>query len=80
MADLLVKARRRQDADPDVRTVPGKIIGLAPLEEIRGHAPMIGVDPLGMAGPAQRLQPADMGADERFGIASETVDGGPGPL
>ena len=71
MADLLVKAGRRQNVDADVRAVPREVIGLAALGEIGGDAPMIGVDPLDMAGPAQRLQPADMGADEGLGIAAE---------
>jgi len=60
MADLLVKAGGRQDAYSDVRTVPRKIVGLTALGEIGGDAPVVRVDPLGMAGPAQRLQPADM--------------------
>ena len=80
MADLLVKAGGRQDANPDVRTVPRKIVGLTALGEIGGDAPVVRVDPLGMAGPAQRLQPADMGADEGLGIAADTVDGSSRPL
>jgi hypothetical protein len=31
-------------------------------------------------GPAQRLQPANVGANEGLGIAADTVDGGSGPL
>ena len=80
MADLLVKAGGRQDADADVRAVPREIVGLAALGEIGGDAPVIRIDPLGMAGPAQRLQPADVGADEGLGIAADTVDGGARPL
>jgi hypothetical protein len=38
--------------------------------EIGGDAPVIGVDPLGMAGPAQRFQPADVRANEGLGIAA----------
>ena len=79
MADLLVKAGGRQDADADVRAVPCEIVGLTALGEIGGDAPVIGVDPLGMAGPAQRLQPADVGANEGLGIAADTVDGGVAP-
>jgi hypothetical protein len=44
-------------------------IGLAALGKIGRHAPVVGVDPLDMPGPAQRLQPADMGADEGLRIA-----------
>ena len=71
MADLLVKAGRRQDADADVRAVPRKIVGLTALGEIGGDAPVIGVDPLGMAGPTQRFQPADVRANEGLGIAAD---------
>ena len=49
MADLLVKAGRRQDADADVRAVPCEIVGLTTLREIGGDAPAIRVDPLAMA-------------------------------
>ena len=80
MADLLVKAGGRQDADPDVGAVPREIVGLTALGKIGGDAPVIGVDPLGMAGPAQRLQPADVGANEGLGIAADAVDGGSRPL
>jgi hypothetical protein len=41
---------------------------------------VIRVDPLDMAGPAQRLQPADMGANEGLGITADTVDGTSRPL
>ena len=80
MADLLVKAGGRQDADPDVRPVPCEIVGLAALGKIGGDAPVVGVDPLDMAGPAQRLQPADVGTDVGLGIAADAVDGGARPL
>src|SRR5580700_3913043 len=80
MTDLLVKAGGRQDADPDVPAVPREIVGLAALGEIGGDAPVIRIDPLGMADPAQCLQPADVRANERLGIAANTVDGGACPL
>jgi hypothetical protein len=60
--------------------VPRQIVGLTTLGEIGGDAPMIRVDPLGMAGPAQRLQPADMGENEGLRIAADAVDGGQRPL
>jgi heme/copper-type cytochrome/quinol oxidase subunit 2 len=41
---------------------------------------VVGVDPLGMAGPAQRLQPADVRANEGLGIAADPVDGTSRPL
>ena len=69
-SDLLVKAVVRQDAYSDIRTVPRKIVGLTACGEIGGNAPMIGVDPLGMTGPAQRLQPANVGANEPLRIAA----------
>jgi hypothetical protein len=52
VANLVVEAGRRQDAYSDIRTVPRKIVGLTARGEIGGDAPMIRVDPLGMAGPA----------------------------
>jgi hypothetical protein len=76
MADLAVEAGRRQDADADVGAVPRKIVGLTACGKIGGNAPVVGVDPLGMAGPAQSLKSADVGADEGLGIAADTVDGG----
>src|SRR5712671_5811357 len=79
-SDLLVKAVVRQDAYSDIRTVPRKIVGLTTRGKIGGNAPMIGVDPLGMAGPTQRFQPADVRANEGLGIAADTVDGTSRPL
>src|SRR5260370_31994826 len=80
MADLLVKAGGRQHAYSDVCTVPRQIVGLAALGEVGRDAPVIRVDPLGMARPAQGLQPADMGADECLGIAADAVDSSSRPL
>ena len=80
MANLAVEAGRRQDADADVAAVPREIVGLTAIEEIGGNAPMIGVDPLGMADPTQRFQPADVRANECLGIAAEAVDGSSRPL
>ena len=54
--------------------------GKAALDKVGGDAPVIRVDPLGMAGPAQRLQPADVGANEGLGIAADAVDGSSRPL
>src|SRR5882762_7975872 len=79
-SDLLVKAVVRQDAYSDIRTVPRKIVGLTVRGEIGGDAPVIGVDPLDKAGPTQRFQPANVGANEGLGIAADTVDGGSRPL
>ena len=79
MADLPVKAGGRQDADADVRPVPREIVGLAALTVGR-DAPAIGVDSFDVAGPAQRLQPSDMGANEGLGITPNAVDGGSRPL
>ena len=38
-----------------------------------GDAPVIGVDPVGMAGPTQRLQPADVGATNIARTAKNTT-------
>src|SRR4051812_44058957 len=80
MADLLAKASGRQDADPDVGAVPREIVGLTALGKIGGGAPVIRIDPLRLAGPAQRPPPAGMGAGERLRIAADAVDGGARPL
>ena len=60
--------------------VPREIVVLAALDQVGRDAPAIGVDPFDMAGPAQRLQPADVGANEGLGIAADTVDGSSRPL
>src|SRR5262249_5481223 len=78
VANLLVEARGGQHADPDVRRVAGTVMGFAALDQIGWHAPMVGVDALGMTSPPQRLQPADVGADERLGIAADATYRGPG--
>ena len=70
MANLAVEAGRRQNADADVGAVPRKIVGLTALGEIGWDAPVIRVDPLGMAGPAQGLQPADVRANEGLGVSA----------
>jgi hypothetical protein len=41
---------------------------------------MVGVDALGMTDAPQRLQPADVGADERLGIAADAIYRGSGAL
>ncbi len=69
-AYLLVKSVGRPDAYSDIRAVPLEIVGLTTHGKIRGDAPMVGIDPLGKAGPAQRFQPADVGANEGLGIAA----------
>jgi hypothetical protein len=43
---------------------------LTALGEIGGDMPVIGVDPLGMAGPAQRLKSADVRANEGLGVSA----------
>jgi hypothetical protein len=68
MADLLVEARGTEDADPDVRPVPRQIVGLTSLEKVGRDTPMVGVDSLDMAGPAQCLQPADVGTTKASGL------------
>src|SRR6202043_546450 len=75
MTKLAVEAGGRQDADADVGAVPREIVGLTAIEEIGRDAPVIGVDPLDMTGPAQRLKSADVGANEGLGIAADTING-----
>jgi hypothetical protein len=73
MANLVVEAERGQDADADVGTVPREIVGLTAIEEIGGDSPVIRVDPFSMAGAAQSLKSADVGANEGLGIAADAV-------
>src|SRR5258708_15912460 len=80
MANLLVKAGGRQHAYSDVCAVPRQIVGLAALGEIGMDAPVIRVDPFGMARPAQGLQPADMGANKSLRVAADAVDSSSRPL
>lgn len=54
------------------------VIGLAALGEVPGDAPVILVDPLDEARAAQRLQPADVRADECLGIAAGALHRGSG--
>jgi hypothetical protein len=70
MADLLVKAGGRQDADADVGVVPRQIVGSTALDKVGGNAPVVRVDTFSMTSPAQRLQPADVGTNEGLGISA----------
>ena len=80
MDDLAVEVGGRQDACTDVRTVADEVIGVAALGEVSGDAPVVRVDPLDMAGATQRLQPANVRADERIGGDPDAFDGGTRPL
>src|SRR5258708_12894851 len=80
MANVLGKAGGRQHAYSDVCAVPRQIVGLAALGEIGMDAPVIRVDPFGMARPAQGLQPADMGANKSLRVAADAVDSSSRPL
>jgi hypothetical protein len=63
-ADLLVEAKRgqRPHSEP-IATLP-QVVGLSTLDDVLGDPPMVGIDPLDVAAPAQCLQPADVRADE----------------
>jgi hypothetical protein len=74
MADLLLKARRRENGDPAHRPVTREIVRLPAFGKIGRNAPLVSVDPLDMARPAQRLQAPDMGSDVGGRIAAQTLD------
>ncbi len=75
VADLLLEARGRENADTAGRPVPREIVGLPAFGQVGRNAPLVGVDALDMARPAQRLQAPDMGSDIGCGIAAQTLDG-----
>src|SRR5713101_4440315 len=67
--DLAFQVEGRNDANVDLAISPG-IIGRGPALKILRETPMVGVDPLDDPGPAQRLEPADMGVDEAVMVAA----------
>jgi len=67
-ADLLFKVEGGKCADPKAVPALAEIVGHAAVGDILGDAPVIRVDALHMAGPAQGLQAADMGADESLRV------------
>ena len=73
-ADLPVKVEHRQCADREILGSGRRVIGHAPLGDVGGDFPVVGVDALDMAGAAQGFQPADMGADEGVRVAVAAFD------
>src|SRR5690606_8665520 len=61
-----------EDADIGLPVAAGVIGGGAALEVV-GDAPLVGVDPLGDAGAAERLQPAHMGIDITLIVAARNA-------
>ncbi len=57
-----------------------EIVGLPALGQVGRDPPLVGVDPLDVACPAQRLQAPHMGSDVRRGITAQTLDGADGLL
>ena len=73
-ADLGLEIKRREGADGKSVAAPAEVVAHPTLGDVGGDAPLVGVEPLDMAGPAQRLQAADMGADESLGVAADALD------
>src|SRR5713101_5971336 len=67
--DLPFQVQGRKHANVDLAISPG-IIGGDPALKILRETPMVGVDPLDDPGPAQHLEPADMGVDEAVIVAA----------
>jgi hypothetical protein len=67
--DLRFEVEGRKDANVDLAISPG-IIGGSAVLKIFIETPMVGIDPLDDPGPAQRLEPADMGVDEAVMVAT----------
>src|SRR5216683_7178460 len=67
--DLAFEIEGRKDASVELPISPGIMDG-GPALKILRETPMVGVDPLDDPGPAQRLEPADMGVDEAVMVAA----------
>src|SRR6266851_5017341 len=67
--DLAFEIEGRKHASVDLAISPG-IIGGSAVLKIFMETPMVGIDPLDDPGPAQRLEPADMGVDEAIIVAA----------
>ena len=67
--DLRFQVEGRKDANVEPPISPG-IIGGSAVLKIFMETPMVGIDPLDNPGPAQRLEPADMGVDEVLIVAA----------
>ena len=73
-ADLSLKIERRKRADGYAIAAAVQIVAHPALANVGGDAPCVSVEPLDMPRPAQRLQAADMGADESLGVAADALD------
>ena len=78
MADLLLETRGRENGDPAHRPVAREIVRLPAFGKVGWNAPLVGVDPLDMAGPSQCLQSPNMRTDVSRRIATQTLDGANG--
>src|SRR5229473_222881 len=77
--DLPFQVEGRKHANVELAISSG-IIGRGPALKILRETPMVGVDPLDDPGPAQRLEPADMGVDEAVMVATGNAALEPGLL
>src|SRR5579871_956440 len=57
--------RERPDSQP-VATLT-EVVSLPALNDVLRDPPIVGIDPLDLAGPPQRFQAADVGTHESFG-------------
>lgn len=67
-ADLLLEIEGGEGPHPEPIAALPEVIGLSAFNDVFGDLPMIGIDPFGMASPAQCLQAADMGAHISLGV------------
>src|SRR5579872_6083511 len=66
--NLPVEADGRERPYSQPVTALAEVVGLPTLDDVLRDLPMIGIDPLDKTRPAQRLQAADVGAHESFGV------------
>src|SRR5437868_9372442 len=67
-ADLLLEIEGGQRPNSEPITALAEVIHLSAFNDVLGDLPMIGIDSLDVAGPAQCLQAADMGTHESLGV------------
>src|SRR5450755_112132 len=80
MADLFVQRDRRQDGYAGACPVTGKVVRQPALGQILRDSPVVLVDALRVTRATQRLQAANVRADERLRVAAKSLDIGAGPL
>ena len=66
--NLPVEADGRERPYPQPVGALAEVVGLPTLDDVLRDLPIVGIESLDVAGPAQRLQSADMGTHESLGV------------